>query len=98
MADSSSTMRMLCMLADSGHVHGFGCERKFDYKSGTDRLIFLHANGTVVVFDDAAYNGQSESCPTFLRGKIWQEQPLLQFLCYSVAGVCHRDFDGVMAG
>src|ERR1700757_2398345 len=93
MPDSSSTIRMLCMFA-GGHVgNRWRHDRQFNNKLCADWLVFLHPDGTAVVLDDAADDGEAESGAAPLRGKIGKEQLLFQFLGDAVTTVGDRDFD-----
>src|SRR6478672_2442485 len=98
MPDSSSTIRMLCMLAGKRRGNEFRGDGQFHYEPGADGLIFLDANGSAMVFDDAADDGQSQSGSPFLGGEVRQKESLFQFLCNAVAGVRNGDLDGVAAG
>src|SRR5580700_1358415 len=35
-------------------------DRQFNHKAAAERLVFFHANRTVMVFDDPAYNRQPQ--------------------------------------
>src|SRR3984893_5503396 len=76
MPDSSSTMRMLCMLTGEGRGNEFRGDRQLHYEPGADRLILFNANRAAVVFDDAADDGQSQSRSPFLGGEVGQEESL----------------------
>ena len=45
------------MLADGGCADRLGYHWKLNHEPGADGLVLLHANGTVVVFNYAAYDG-----------------------------------------
>src|SRR5436190_4929332 len=96
--DSSSTMRMLCMLDDSRRDKVFRSHRQLNHKFRSHWPVFLYPNRTAMVFDDAVHDGQAQSRPSFLGGKVRQEEPFFQFLRNSVAGIGNCDFDGVTAG
>src|SRR6202044_1481567 len=74
---SSSTMRILCMLIDSGRGDRIRDHWQFDYKASTYRFVFFHANGTVVVFHDAVDDGQPKSGAAFLGREVGQKKALL---------------------
>src|SRR5580698_10768357 len=94
---SSSTIRMLCMLIDGGRGDCIRNHRQFNHKARADGLIFFHANGAVVVFDDTVHDGKSEAGAAFLGGEVRQKQPLLQFPRNAVASIGDGDFHHVAA-
>src|SRR5580693_3023569 len=98
MFDWSSTMRMLCMLAGRNRPDGFDGKWQFDHKPGADRLVLLHPNGAMMIFHDAAHNGQPQSRAPLLGGEVRQKEPLLQFLSDAVAGVGNAELDSIAAG
>src|SRR5580692_10431501 len=77
---SSSTIRMLCMRIDGRHRDCIRNHRQFNHEPSADRLVFFYANRTVVVFDDAVYDGKPKPGAPLLGGEVWQEKTLLQFL------------------
>src|SRR5690349_11679434 len=98
MPDSSSTMRMLCMLANDRGGNDFSGYRQLHDETGSHRLVFLDSNGTVMILDDPADNSQAQSGSPLLGGKVRQEETLLQFPGNTVASVGNGNFDGVPAG
>src|SRR5580692_8064327 len=72
---SSSTMRMLCMLVGGGYGDTVRYNWQFDYESSSDWLIFFHANGAVMIFNDAIHNGKPKAGSALLGGEIRQKQP-----------------------
>src|SRR5580693_976327 len=95
---SSSTMRMLCMLRGRRRRRGFKNYGEFYDKSRADGIILFHADGAVVIFDDAADDGQAEPGPALLGRKIRQEEFFLELAGYAVARVGDGDLDRVAAG
>src|SRR5277367_2616080 len=75
---SSSTMRMLCMMADGGFDDSVQYDWQLDHEPGADRLILFYANGSAMVFDDAVHDGKSQAGAAFLGREIRQEQSFLQ--------------------
>src|SRR5258705_5603016 len=97
MPDSSSTMRMLCMLG-SGCGGRFGSEREFHDKPGANWLIFFHSDGALMVFDNAAYDRQAQTCAALLGGEIGQKEFFLQLLCNTVTRVGNGNLHGIATG
>src|SRR5271157_535468 len=95
---SSSTMRMLCMLRRGPSGRGFGDDRQFNDEAGADGTVLLHADGAVMVFDDAVHDGQAQPRATFLGREVRQEEFLLEFAGNSVSGIGYGDFNGIAAG
>src|SRR5438270_6343826 len=98
MPDSSSTMRMLCMLSGNRTGNGFQRDRQFHDEPGANWTIFLDSNGTAMVLNDTADDSQPQPGSSFLSGEVWQKKPFLQFLCDAVAGIGDGDFYGISAG
>src|SRR5205814_421492 len=73
--DSSSTMRMLCMLDDSRRDKVFRSHRQLNHKFRSHWPVFLYSNRTAMVFDDAVHDGQAQSRPSLLGGKVRQKEP-----------------------
>src|SRR5579863_6426772 len=94
---SSSTMRMLCMLVNGGCDDRVQYNRQFHHEPGPDRLILLHANGAVVIFNNAIHDGKAKPCSTLFRREVRQEQALLQLPRNSVAGVGNCDLHHIAA-
>ena len=46
------------MLTKAGLRMASSGNRQLHHEAGSDRLILLHSNGTVMIFNDAADNGQ----------------------------------------
>src|SRR6266576_3265033 len=97
MPDSSSTMRMLCMLG-GGCCGRFRSERKFHDEAGANRLILFDPDGALMVFDDAAHDGQAQTGAALLGGEIRQKEFFLQFLGHSVTGVGDSNLHGIATG
>src|SRR5258706_5031468 len=95
---SSSTMRILCMLSRGGGKRGLGNDRQFHDEARSDRLVFLHANRSMMLFDDAAHDRQAQPGSALSRREIRQEELFLQFAGHTMAGICNGDFDSVTAG
>src|SRR5580704_5200032 len=95
---SSSTTRMLCMLGSGGGRCGFRHDRQFDDEAGADRMIFFDADRAVMIFHNAAYDGEAEASAAFFGGEIGQKKFLFQFAGHAVAGVGDGNLDGVAAG
>src|SRR5580704_11171804 len=94
---SSSTMRMLCMLRSRRCRRRFGDNGKFYDEARADRIILFHANGAMVIFDDAADDGQSKARAALLGGEIRQKEFFFDFTGNAVASVGNGDLDGVAA-
>src|SRR5215472_9543895 len=88
---SSSTTRMLDILRLS-RGGGFPSQRKFHDELGAGGFIFFHANGAVVIFDDAAHDGQPQTGAALLGGEIRKEEPLLHVPADAGSAVSDRDF------
>src|SRR5258708_6268497 len=97
MPASSSTMKMLCMLDGDRCGRRFGHNRKLDDEARADGMIFFHADRAVMIFHNAAHDGQAESGATLLGGKIRQEKFLFEFASYAVSRVGDSDLDRVAA-
>src|ERR1700732_3447062 len=95
---SSSTMRILCMLRRHGGQGGFENDRKFHNEARSNRLVLLHANRSVMFFDDAAHDRQAEAGPALSSGEIGQKEFLLQFAGHAMSGISDGDLDRVAAG
>src|ERR1700683_713948 len=95
---SSSTMRILCMLGRDRGQGGLGNHWQFHDEARSNRLVFLHANRAVMLFDDAAQNRQAESGSAFPSGEIWKKEFFFQLAGYAMAGICNGDFNSVAAG
>src|SRR5882724_8506379 len=95
MAASSSTMRMLCMRgpARGGLRLLLRSQRYFDDEARAHGEILFHANGAVMVFDDAAHNGKSEAGSALLGRKIRQKKFFLQLGGDAVPGVGDDQLD-----
>src|ERR1700730_15952103 len=76
MPDSSSTMRMLRMLAGGGRGNNFWRDRQFHDKPGADRLILLDTNRAAMVFYDTTDDGQAQPGSPFLGGEVGQKESL----------------------
>src|SRR5713226_3194133 len=98
MPDSSSTMRMLCMLANGGSGNRFSGNGQFHYEPCSHRFVFFDPNRAVVIFNDATDDSQAQSSSALLGGKVRQEKAFFQLLGNAVASVGYGDFDGVPAG
>src|SRR5258706_837548 len=98
MTVSSSTIRILCMLSRRGRKSRLGNDRQFHDEARSDRLVFLHANRSMMLFDDAAHDRQAQSGSALSGGEIRQEELFLQLAGHAMAGICDGDFDPVTAG
>src|SRR5579872_3702183 len=94
---SSSTTRMLCMLDGGRGRRSFGDNRKFYDEPRTDGVVLLYADGAMVIFHDAADDGQAESGAALLGREIRQEKFFFEFAAYAMAGVGHGDLHRVAA-
>ena len=63
-SDSSSTIRMLDML-NRGRS-GFGSERQLDDEARAYGTVLFDADGTMMIFNDAAYDCEAEAGAAFL--------------------------------
>src|SRR5277367_1918648 len=63
---SSSTIRMLCMLADGGLDYSFRYDWQLDYESGAHRLILFYTNRPMMVFNNAVHDGKPQPGAAFL--------------------------------
>ena len=70
-------MRMLGMLGGGRLRRG---QRQFHYKPCAHGRILLHADGAVMVFDNAAHDGQAQPGAAALGGEVRKEQLLLELL------------------
>src|ERR1700722_18442841 len=95
---SSSTIRILCMLRRHRHQRRLWNYRQLYDKARSHGLIFLHADRSVMLFDDAAHDCETEAGSALSRGEIRQEKFFLQLAGYAMAGICDGDFDGVATG
>src|SRR5258708_1517261 len=95
MSRSSSTTRMLDMLRL--RRDGRSRERKFYYKPGSQRLVFLHANRPAMVFNDPPHNGQSQPGAAFFGGEVRKKKSLFDFVSHAMSSVSHDDFYCVFA-
>src|SRR6267142_7006703 len=88
---SSSTTRTLCMGWGLRGLHLFR-QRKLDDELRAQRLVFLDADGSAMVLDDAAHDGQSEARAALFGREVRQEQFFFHLLCDAVPGVGDDDF------
>src|SRR5690348_9733566 len=94
---SSSTMRMLDMRC--GHVrHALGGDGQLNHKACAHWLVLFHANGTVMIFHNPAYDCQAQPGAAFLGREIGHEQALLGLLGDALPGIGNADFDSIAAG
>src|ERR1043165_3874083 len=77
--DSSATMRMLGMLSDQ-RLGGFDCDWQFNNEARSNRTVFFHPYGTVMLFNDTTYDGQTEACAAFFSREIWKEEFFFEVL------------------
>src|SRR4051812_39652061 len=96
MAASSSTMSTLSMrgLARGGLRFLLRSQWNFDDEACANGEILFHADGAVMVFDDAADDGESESGAAFFGGEIWQKKFFLELGGHAVTGVSDDQLDG----
>src|SRR5260370_22516305 len=88
---SSSTMRILGMLNICSGDHNLGNHRQLYNEPGADWLVFLHANGAMVLLDDATDNRQAQSRAPLLGGKIRPEKALFFFRGHPLSPVVDPD-------
>jgi len=62
------------MLNGGGYRRGLGDNGQLHHEAGPDWLIFFDANGAVVIFDDAAHDGEAQSGAAALGRKIRQKK------------------------
>src|SRR5436309_334959 len=95
MAASSSTMSTLSMrgLARGGLRFLLRSQWNFNDKACANREILFHTDGAVMVFDDAAHDGESESGAALFGGEVWQEKFLLEFGGHAVTGIGDDQLD-----
>src|SRR6476660_2358027 len=98
MPDSSSTMRMLCIVANGGDGNYFSGYRQLHHETGSHRLVLLDSNGTMMIIDDSADNSKAQSGSPLLCGEVRQEETLLQFLGNAMPSISDGDFNGFPAG
>src|SRR5580704_17634056 len=98
MPASSSTTRMLCMLRNHRCRGGFGNDRQFDDEAGTDRIVFFHANGAMMIFHDAANDRQDQSRAALLGREIRKEEFPFQFAGDAMSGISDRNLNRGAAG
>src|SRR5215831_8865583 len=90
---SSSTTRTLdILLLGCG---GLSRQWKLHHKFGAGGLVFFHTDGSLMVFNNTAHNGQAQTGAAFLGGEVGKEQTLLHLAVDAMAGVSHRDLNGV---
>src|SRR5215475_11585900 len=95
MPDSSSTMRMLCML--SGRCgQGFDSQRKFHDETSAYWLILFYTDRSAVILDNAADDGQTQSRSALLGREVRQKKLFLQFLRNAMACIRYDNLDGVV--
>src|SRR5579862_5464603 len=95
---SSSTMRILCMLVYGRRSNRFGDDWQLNYKSSADRLIFLHTNRSVMIFDNTVHNRKSQAGAAFLGREVGQEQTFFQLASHSVAGISDGNLNHIAVG
>jgi len=52
---------------------GFGDDGEFQDEARTHRLVLFDANGTVVVLDDTAHNGEAQPGAALFGGEVGKE-------------------------
>ena len=77
---------------------GFGSERQLDDEARAYGTVLFDADGTMMIFDDAAYDCEAEAGAAFLGREIGEEQFLFELLRDAVARVGDQDFDRIAAG
>src|SRR5579863_7478033 len=92
---SSSTMRILCMLGRGGGECGLGDDRQFYNKARPNRLVFLHPNRSMMLFDDAANDSQAKASSALSGGEVGQKEFFFQLAGHAVSGIGDGDFDRV---
>ncbi len=58
-------------------------------------MIFFYPNGAMMIFHDAADDGQAESGAALLSGEIGQEEFFFELAGHAVSGVGDGDLDGI---
>jgi hypothetical protein len=58
------------MLRSSTDHGGLGYNGKFDDEASSNRLVFFYANRSMMLFDDPAYNGQTEASSALPSGEV----------------------------
>src|SRR5271165_633811 len=91
--DSSSTIRMVCILLDwVGH---FGGHWQLYDKSSSHGGILFYPNRPVMIFHNTADNRETKSGAAFLGGEIRQKKSFLQLRGDAVPGVGDGDLDRI---
>src|SRR5215831_5427579 len=93
---SSSTTRTLDILCLRGGRHLFS-QRKFDNELGPGRLVLFYTNGTMMVFDDTAHDGQSQASTPLLGGEIRKEELFFYLPIDAGACICYGNLQSVLA-
>src|SRR5215469_16216042 len=94
MSRSSSTTRMLGILRLRGG--GFPGQRKLHDELGARGLVLFHADGAMVIFDDAAHDGQTQPGPALLGGEIRKEEPFLHVTADAGTAISDRDLHRIL--
>src|SRR5256885_6253394 len=95
---SSSTIRTLCMLSFCHGGGALGNDRQLDDEAGADGFVLFHANGASMILHHAAHDRKPKARATFFCREIWKEKFFFQFTSDTVAGVGHRNLDGIATG
>src|ERR1700676_4723199 len=97
MVDSSSTIRMLCMMKNRGCCDQFCYDGQLNYESRTGGSVLFYANRAMMIFNNSAHDSQAKSRSPLFCGEVGKEQALFQLSRNAMAGVANHDFDGVAA-
>src|SRR6516164_9985095 len=95
-ARSSSTTKMLGIqdLRRGGCLCG---KRKLQDKLSARRMVLLYADAAVMVFHDAAHDGESQPSATLLGRDIRQEEFFFYFVVNAVAAIGDCNLQRVFA-
>src|SRR5215831_7166729 len=93
---SSSTTRTLDILCLRRGDHLFG-QRKFDNELGPGRMVLFYTDGSMMVFDDTAHDGQSQASTPLLGGEIRKEELFFYLAIDAGAGIRYCNLQSVLA-
>src|SRR4051794_19335902 len=99
MAASSSTIRMLCMrgLARSGLRILFRSQGDLDDETRAYGEIFFHADGAVMVFHNAAHDGEAKPGAALFCREVRKKKFFLELGGNAVAGIGDDELDGLVS-
>src|SRR6478672_841701 len=90
---SSSTTRMLC--TRRLRCRHLACQRQLYQELCARRLVLFHADGTMMIVNDAANDSQSQPGAAFFGGKIWQKQFFFYLAIDAVPGIGNHNLQAV---